>query len=147
MHFVSPHNPGLYRVKVFSGDGPEQQQVGEFLCETRQLEAFQELEVRWSNAGELLYGGLVQTVELECRNPTEVSLELRGRLGLTGMVEGEVLPRDFQTFELKVEPKGTTVLKAQVVPPKVAGPVPFELVLNPKDGLRTFILEPRIILD
>lgn len=147
MHFVSPHNPGLYRVKLFSGDGPKQQQVGEFLCETRQLEAFQDLEVRWHNAGELLYGGLVQTVELECRNPTEVSLELQGRLGLTGMVEGEPLPRDFQEFELKVEPKSTSVLEVQVVPPNVAGPVPFELVLSPKDGLRTFILEPRIILD
>jgi hypothetical protein len=63
------------------------------------------------------------------------------------MVEGEPLPRDFQEFELRVEPKDTTVLEVQVVPPNVAGPVPFELVLNPKDGLRTFILEPRIILD
>ena len=146
-HFVSPHNPGLYRVKLFSGDGAEQHQVGEFLCETRQLEAFQDLEVRWSNAGEILYGGLVQTVELEFRNPTEVRLELQGRLGLTGMVEGEALPRDFQQFDLKVEPKDTAVLKVQVVPPKVGGPVPFELVMSPKDGLRTFILEPRLILD
>lgn len=146
-HFVTPHNPGEYRVKLYFGRDAEQSLVGEFDCHTVQLSAFQQLQVEWAHAAEPLYGGLVQDAHLEFYNPTEVHLRLKGRLGLTGIVEGDTLPRDFQAFELDLAPGARKVMDVKVVPPRVGVTAPFELVLNPKDGLRYFTLEPRIVIN
>ena len=145
-HFVTPHNPGSYVVKLFAGQDARQRQVGEFRFETVQLEAFQELEVEWSKASVPLYGGLVQQVELELYNPTDVHLRMKGLMGLTGVVVGEVVPRDFQALDVAIEPRQRKVIELQVVPPKAAGSWPFQLVLSPKDGLRSFSLSPRVVI-
>jgi hypothetical protein len=145
-HFVSPHNPGSYLVKLFAGTAAQQRQVGQFTFDTVQLEAFQKLQVQWANASVPIYGGLVQKAELEFYNPTDVRLRMKGLLGLTGIVEGQLAPRDFQTLDVQVGPGERKVLDVRLVPPKAGGSWPFELVLSPKDGLRTFTLEPRLVI-
>jgi hypothetical protein len=144
-HFVSPHNHGSYVVKLFAGTDAQQRLVGQFTCATEQLKAFQDLQVRWVNPGVPLYGGVIQNVELDLHNPTDVHLKMKGLFGLTGVVAGQLAPRDFQALDVEVAPGESKVMEVNVVPPRAGGSWPFELVLSPKDGLRYFTLEPRVV--
>lgn len=146
LHFVSPHNPDRALVKLFVGPGAEQNLIGEFEVETVQLQAFEELEISWKDPSKALQGGLVQAVDLEVFNPTQVSLRLQGFMSLTAPTPAFPFPPgDFQALSLHLDPGEKKTLTLMVVPPRQAGQWPFELMLNPKDGLRRFALGPRTV--
>ena len=145
-HFVAPHNPGAYLVKLYLGTSEEQNIIGQFEIEPVQLKAFQELRVEWAESKKPLHGGIVETVELRFSNPTGAELEVKGFASLTASsTQHPNPPQDFQRIAATVPPESSAVVPLRVVPPPEAGTWPFKLVLSPKDGKRSFDLPARVV--
>ena len=132
-------------MRFYLGEAEKRHLVGQFPIETVQLRAFQQIEARWPEETPSLQGGLVQPVEVEFHNPSDVPLNLEGIAGLRVQDPEATAPRDFQDLQLQIEPGATKIMTFMVAPPRKAGELSFELVLNPKDGLKSFILPPRQI--
>lgn len=144
IHFVAPHNPGRYLMKLYLGPGPELFEVGQMVVETRQLEAFQQITAEWADPHAPLQRGVAQTVGIKLKNPSKTKLHLRGWIAL--QVEGPESPLDLQPLDLRLEPNSEKVVTLTVAPVGPGGAEPFRLILNPQDGFLDIPLPRKPVL-